>query len=129
MTDEEFGALVAEGIDAIPDEFAQHIDNVAVVIADDPTPQQQLELHLRPHSLLFGLYQGVPKTKRGNSAYQLPDKITIFKNPILHIAHTSDQIRAKVKETVWHEIGHHFGLSDHDIYSLQARKSPPSQND
>ena len=61
MTDEDFSKLVAEGMDAIPDEFAEHIDNVVVVFADEPSEQQRQELHLRDNTVLFGLYEGIKK--------------------------------------------------------------------
>lgn len=122
MTDREFEELVKEGIDAIPEEFGEMIDNVAIVIADEPTPQQMQKLKLRPHALLFGLYEGVPKTARGNYTIALPDKITIFKNPVLTITRgDKDAVRKHVIDTVWHEIGHHFGLSDKEIHKRQSK--------
>ncbi|HIA91713.1 TPA: metallopeptidase family protein [Candidatus Saccharibacteria bacterium] len=121
MDDELFEKFIAEGIDAIPAQFGDAMENVAVVAQDEPTPAQIHKLKLRPWSLLFGLYEGVPKTKRRNSPYQLPDKITIFKNPILRISATEEDVRQKVIETVWHEVGHHFGLSDEQIYKLQEK--------
>lgn len=122
MTDEEFEKLVAEGIDAITDDFAKEIDNVAIVVETEPSPQQAQELKLRPHTYLFGLYQGIPKTKRWNYNLALPDKITIFKKPILAVARTPEEIRTLVMETVWHEIGHHFGLSERQIRELEKKK-------
>lgn len=120
MTDEEFSKLVAEGMDAIPDEFADHIDNVVVVFADEPTEDQRRELHLRENSALFGLYEGIPKTKRQNYDIALPDKITIFKNEIIRVVGTDKQaIRKQVTRTVWHEIAHHFGLSDAEIHERE----------
>jgi predicted Zn-dependent protease with MMP-like domain len=121
MTDEKFSKLVADGMDAIPDEFAKHIDNVVVVFADEPTEEQRKMLHLRRNSALFGLYEGVPKTSRGAYNMSLPDKITIFKNEIIKVIGTDEQaIKKQVTKTVWHEIAHHFGLSDAEIHRLES---------
>lgn len=115
MDEESFRKLVEEAVDSLPPEFAKKINNVAVVVEDDPSPEQLRELGLTGQDLLFGLYHGVPQTKRGFYAGVLPDKITIFKNSIEAVAKTSDEIKTQVRETVMHEIGHHFGLSDEDL--------------
>lgn len=122
MSDEEFESYVREGIDAIPEEFAKHVDNVAVVVQDMPTPEQAHKLQLRPHSLLFGLYEGTPKPKRRDTPWSLPDKITIFKYPALAVSRTREEVRQHVMKTVWHEFGHHFGLSDAQIHELEENK-------
>ncbi len=116
MTDEEFEKLVAEALRSLPREFAEKLDNVAVTVSDMPTYYQLRKTGLSPRNLLFGLYEGVPKTKRGNYTGVLPDKITIFKNPILYVSRSADDVREKVRQVVMHEIGHHFGLSDEELY-------------
>lgn len=118
MSDEEFEQLVSEGIDAIPVHFLSKLENVAIVIADEPTKLQRKENHIGPHSTLLGLYEGVPLTARGESygGMVLPDKITIFKKPILEEAgNNKEVIRALVRSTVWHEIAHYFGYDDDAI--------------
>jgi len=116
MNDGDFGDLVAEGIDALPDKYGAIMDNVVIVISDAPTPEQREKLQLRPYTYLFGLYEGVPKTKRTNYGTHLPDKITIFKNDILRACdYDFERIREQVLKTVWHEVAHHFGLDDRDI--------------
>lgn len=112
MSDEEFGKLVEEALDTLPEEFAKRLENVSVTIAEYPTPYQMRKLNLPPWALLFGLYEGVPQTKRGSYIGALPDKITIFKYSILKVSNTPEEIKAQVRQTVIHEIGHHFGLSD-----------------
>lgn len=112
--------MVADGIDAIPGEFAARMDNIAVTWAEHPDFWQRTKLRLPPWRTLFGLYEGVPKTGRGNGySMVLPDKITIFRGPLSQVAQTKDQLAGMVKNTVWHEVGHHFGLSDAEI----ARRS------
>lgn len=116
MNDAVFELLVAEAVDSLPEEFKAKLDNVDVVIEDLPSVRQLASLGLRHPLQLFGLYQGVPKTKRGsNYTFVAPDKITVFKVPILTFYRTPEAVRAKVRAVVLHEIGHHFGLSEEDL--------------
>lgn len=115
MDEKRFRELVSEAIDSLPIEFAKRLNNVAVVVQDYPTVQKLQKLRLPPWALLFGLYEGIPQTKRGSYSGVLPDKITIFKNSIEKVARSDEEIRAQVRATVIHEIGHHFGLSDEGL--------------
>jgi len=115
MDNNKFQKLVKEALDSLPKEFAQKLNNVSVTVDDFPTPYQLRKANIRPYSLLFGLYEGIPQTKRGVYYSSLPDKITIFKNAIEKVAKTEEEIKAQVKVTLIHEIGHHFGLSDKDL--------------
>jgi predicted Zn-dependent protease with MMP-like domain len=113
-----FEQLVAEAIDSLPEEVLGWLDNVAIVIGGWPTPQQLADAGLGPGDLLFGLYLGVPKTNRGFTYGEtIPDKIVIFRQPIQRLYRTPDQIRAQVRRTVLHEIGHHFGLDEAQLRS------------
>ena len=120
MTREEFEDLVSEALDELPEEFAQRLDNVEVVIEDEPRPELLRSMGMDPRrDTLFGLYQGVPLHLRGSSyGGILPDKITIFYRPLLHACRTPDRIRQQVRRTVIHEIGHFFGLNDKVIRDL-----------
>jgi predicted Zn-dependent protease with MMP-like domain len=101
---EEFETLVAEALDSIPLELAALIDNVAVLIEDEADP---------PQPGLLGLYEGVPRTARGHwYAGVLPDRITIYRLPILSICHSRQDVAEQVRITVVHEIAHHFGIGD-----------------
>ncbi len=123
MDDQKFEELVQAGIDAIPERFIDKLDNVAIVIEDEPTPQQRRELKLQPGSNLYGLYEGIPLPKRGsNYTLVLPDKITIFKNPILESTSDENQVRELVAETVWHEIAHHFGLDESEVHRRELHR-------
>jgi len=115
MDEERFRELVSEAIDSLPLEFGKRLNNVAVVVEDLPTLQQLQKIKLPSWVLLFGLYEGVPQTKRGSYSGVLPDKITIFKNSIEKVARSDKEIKAQVRATVIHEIGHHFGLSEEDL--------------
>lgn len=110
-------------MDALPERFGERMNNVAVVYADDPTPEQRKKLQLRGYQTLFGLYEGIPLTQRG-IAYNmvLPDKITLFKNPIAAVSHDMASLRDQVKHTLWHEVAHHFGLDHERIHELDEKR-------
>lgn len=122
ISDEQFEQVINESMDELPQEYIERLDNVAITFDDDPSQEQRQKLKLRCHETLFGLYEGIPLTKR-NSAYSLvlPDKITIFKNPILHASPDMASLKIQVKHTLWHEIAHYYGL-DHDrIHEIEQR--------
>jgi predicted Zn-dependent protease with MMP-like domain len=120
VTREEFEDLVREALDELPQEFAERLDNIEVVIEDEPEPELLRSMGMDPRrDTLFGLYQGVPLHRRGDSyGGVLPDKITIFYRPLLSACRTPDRIRRQVRRTVIHEIGHFFGLNDRAIRDL-----------
>jgi len=122
VSDKQFEQLVKAGIDAIPERFAKELKNVAIVIEDQPDQWQAKKIHLRHGWLLFGLYEGIPQTRRGgNYTLVLPDKITIFKQPLEHAARDEEHLKEMVKNTVWHEIAHHFGLGHKRIHELEQK--------
>ena len=121
FTSEEFEQLVVQALDALPEFFQQKLQNIDVVIADWPTPAERQAVGLKPGQLLFGLYQGIPLTKRtSHYGLVLPDKITIFKNPIERHCRTRQAIISQVQHTVLHELAHHFGISDDRLRELGA---------
>jgi len=124
LTEQEFRQLVEEGIDAIPQKYFDKLTNIAFVIADEPDAEQRKKLGLRGTQSLYGLYEGIPLTKRGaNYSLVIPDKITIFKLPLEARSTNLAELREQVGRTVWHEVAHYFGL-DHDrINKLQAEES------
>lgn len=123
MTDEEFEQLVNAGMEAIPKKFLDLLDNVAVTIEQEPNPAQAKMYQLSHNRTLLGLYEGVPQSKRGvNYTAVLPDKITIFRGPILRIAGEPDKIKQIVKDTVWHEIAHHFGMDEAEVRSAERKR-------
>lgn len=121
VTTTEFEAIVSEAIDAIPDRYYKHINNVVFMVEDQPSPEQRSKLNLRDGQTLFGLYEGIPITKR-NSGYNmvLPDKITIFKQPTQWACDTLEELRMQVKQTVWHEVAHYYGLDHLQIHELES---------
>jgi predicted Zn-dependent protease with MMP-like domain len=111
-----FEDLVAEALDSLPEEFAARMENVQVVVEDEP-PREMLAGMPRGSTLL-GLYHGIPLTQRGQYGNVLPDKISIYRGPIVRLYRTPDAIRAQVRKTVIHEIAHHFGISDERLHEL-----------
>jgi predicted Zn-dependent protease with MMP-like domain len=116
VTPEQFETLIADALDEIPPELASAMENVAIVVAEWPSPDQ---LAGRPGTLL-GLYEGVPLTRRDPIGYGgvLPDRITIFRGPLCARASDETDLARQVRTTVLHEVGHHFGLSDARLRQL-----------
>ncbi len=119
----EFEELINRALDTLPSKYISRLNNVAIIIEDQPTPAQRDQLHLHNNQTLFGLYQGIPLTKRGsNYNLVLPDIITIFQHPIEANANDYDSLRESIRHTLWHEIAHYFGLDHQRIYELDGMK-------
>ncbi len=123
MTREAFKALVEEAIDTIPRRFARHVRNLAVVIEDEPSDQLRQEMEMDPNDTLLGLYRGTPLPERGfGYGNQLPDLITLFQRPIEEAAEgDEDAIVGEIGETLIHELGHYFGMSEEEIMAIEDR--------
>lgn len=120
LSDEKFDRLISRAMDELPPQYIEGLDNVAIVMADDPTPEQATKMKLDHNHLLLGLYEGIPLTQRGAGyTFVLPDKITLFKHPILRVVQDEAQLFAQIKRTLWHEIAHHYGLNHADIDRVQ----------
>lgn len=122
IDDQEFDKIVGEGIDAIPPLYQKHLQNVAFIVEDFPSPKQRHELGLACNQTLFGLYEGVPLPGRNGANKLLPDKITIFKNPILAASSTVAEVKEQVRHTIWHEVAHYYGLDHGRIHQLDRKK-------
>jgi predicted Zn-dependent protease with MMP-like domain len=111
-----FRDLVQEALTELPEEFAAAMKNVAVVVEEEPTVEELESLGLDPEQDdLFGLYQGVPLPERGPDAPVLPDRIAIYRLPILWACETREEAIAEVRTTVIHELGHYFGLDEEEL--------------
>lgn len=122
IDDREFHTLVEQAVAAIPERYKSHLDNVAFLVAADPTAEQMTtggQLH--GDELLLGLYEGIPLPER-NDGYSgvLPDVITVFRRPHLMVAHDRAALEQLVHETVWHEVAHYFGLDHGQIRALES---------
>jgi predicted Zn-dependent protease with MMP-like domain len=112
MDREKFEELVKQGIEAIPKRFLEKLDNVDIVIEDESKNGVKL----------FGLYEGVPQTKRGFYSGVLPDKITIFKKTFEEFCSSEEEIKRRVRQTVWHEIAHHFGMDEERVRKVEKKR-------
>ena len=111
-----FGILVGRALRRLPARFRDHLANVAVIIEEEPSPEDLAESGLAPGETLFGLYTGIPLTQRTTDyAMVLPDRITIFRRPLLEWCQSEEELVDEVRVTVLHEIGHYFGLSDEEL--------------
>lgn len=121
VSDEEFDRLIQQAMTELPQEYIKSLDNVAITYADEPTAAQLQANNIGPHQLLLGLYEGIPQTQRFSSSYSgiLPDRITLFKHPIMVVAPTQQEFYEQIKRTLWHEIAHHYGLGHDRIHVLE----------
>ena len=122
MDKEKFRKIIGEGVSVIPEKFLKMLDNVEITIAEAPTLVQLKKAKIPKGGFLFGLYEGVPKTKRWNYSQVLPDKITIFQKPIEEVAKSEKEIRDLVKKTIWHEIAHHFGIDEKKVREIEKKR-------
>jgi len=123
MDKEIFEKLVQEGMALIPKKFLEKLENVAIVVEDEPNEAQMAKLKIGKGYLLFGLYEGVPQTKRGpHYGMTLPDKITVFEKNIEQFARSDEEIRQIIKDTVWHEIAHHFGSDEKRVRDAEIKR-------
>ena len=122
MTREAFQRYVDEALATIPPTFREALQNIAIVVEDVPTPDLLADVGIEPPDTLLGLYQGTPLTERpwahGNA---LPDKITIFQLPIEEASDDEDDLVVAIGETLIHEIGHYFGLSEEEIEAIEEQ--------
>lgn len=123
MERERFEELVRQALEGLPEEIAQRISNVDVEVQDAPTPRQLSATRVPSGHTLLGLYQGIPLTRR-TSGYQMvpPDKITIFQRPLEAVSRGDDDLVRRVRDTVIHEVAHHFGISDARLREIEAEK-------
>ena len=111
----DFEELVRQALSALPAQFRERIDNVDVLVEDWPSEHVAQEMGLADDETLYGLYQGVPLTDREGYNLTLPDTITIYQGPIEEDCASEAEVLAQVRETVVHEVAHHFGISDEQL--------------
>jgi predicted Zn-dependent protease with MMP-like domain len=113
----DFDAVIDDVIDDLPDAFAERLASVAIVVEDEATPDQLASVGARG---LFGLYQGVPRTRFGVDNVPLPSKITLFRGPLTRAYPAAERLTRAVEDTLLHEIAHHFGIDDARLHALRA---------
>lgn len=123
MKRSRFEKLVQEAILILPKHILGKMDNIGIVIEKNPSPEQLKKLGTRLKGSLLGLYEGIPQTTWGRGfGGNLPDKITIFQEPIENFAQSEDEVKKLVQNVVWHEIAHHFGYSEKGIKILEEKR-------
>jgi len=116
---EKFEGIVADALDELPDEIAETMSNVYVVVEPWPSPEMLKKMNLPNRYSLLGLYEGVPLSRRTTGySLALPDRITIFQGPIEAMGRTAVELREQIKSVVVHEIAHHFGIGEKRIREL-----------
>ncbi len=123
MEHSKFEKLVEQSFLELPEKIRKTMENVAIVVEEQPTAYQLRKTGIRYAGFLFGLYEGVPKTVWGRGfGGHLPDKITIFQKSIENFTSTPKEIKKLVKNVVWHEIAHHFGLDEKEVRKLEEKR-------
>jgi predicted Zn-dependent protease with MMP-like domain len=122
VTREHFEDLVRKAIDGIPQRFRKHMKNVVVLVEDEPSSELLRQLGVPSGDTLFGLYHGIPLTERPwNFGGALPDRITIYQGPIEQESEDEEGVVTTIGETVIHEVGHYFGLSEEELEAIEER--------
>jgi predicted Zn-dependent protease with MMP-like domain len=117
LTDEEFKEVGAQAMDSLPEEFREKMDNIEVVVEDFPSPD--VKQRFPRGRLILGLYQGVPHNRRTTHyGLVMPDKISLYKRNIERVSLSREQAYRQIRKTLLHEIGHHFSLSDDDLWDI-----------
>lgn len=116
VDDDALEAMVVDALERLPEVFRQRLGSVAIVIEDEADAAQLASVGARG---LFGLYQGIPRTRLSADASPAPSKITIFRGPLVRANPRPDALAAAVADTVYHEIAHHFGISDERLHELR----------
>jgi predicted Zn-dependent protease with MMP-like domain len=118
----QFEKHVADALASIPQRFRKAMKNIAIVVEDEPSPDLLAEMEIEPPDTLLGLYQGTPLTERhwgfGN---QLPDRVLIFQGPHERESEDEDDLVVAIGETLIHEIGHYFGMSEDQIEAIEEK--------
>ncbi len=122
MKRSRFELLIQDAIKTIPSEFRRRMKNIAIIVEDEPSDELLDEMDVPPGETLYGLYQGIPLTERpadyGNA---LPDRITIYQGPIEEDCETEEEMVVAIGETLIHEVGHYFGLSEDELEEIEDR--------
>lgn len=121
ISDLEFQNLVDEAIERLPKVHKDNLKNVGFFVKNQPTEDQLHGAGVRQGGLLLGLYEGVPLPQRQGATSGLPDKITIFKEPLQIVSRDLNQLRTNIRNTVWHEVAHYFGLDHKRIHAIEDK--------
>jgi predicted Zn-dependent protease with MMP-like domain len=113
----DFDTVIDGVLEDLPDPFLQRLGSVAIVVEEEATPEQLASVGARG---LYGLYQGVPRTRFGVDNVPMPSKITVFRGPLIRAHGTGERLTRAIEDTLLHEIAHHFGIDDDRLHALRA---------
>ena len=119
ISDEQFQELIDKAFDSLPKEHRDRVQNVAILAAEEPSAEQRRIAKLRANETLLGLYEGVPLAQRQGRTSLYPDRITLFKQPLLMAAADEGSLYNAIRHTLWHEIAHYYGLNHAEIHKLE----------
>lgn len=123
MREKDFEKLVEQALKETPKAVFEKMENVAIVVEKKPSSEQLRKSGIRAGGLLLGLYQGIPKPRWGRGfGMQLPDKITLFQESIERLARTENEVLEILKNTIFHEIAHHFGFDEKSVRELERKR-------
>ena len=123
MTLDQFERLVEDAWEAIPQQFRDRFENVGVFVQDEPTREQLASARVSPGHALLGLYEGIPLDRRGHGySMTLPDRVTIFRGPILRQAGSEQEAWETIYDTLWHELAHHLGMDEDEVREAEERR-------
>jgi predicted Zn-dependent protease with MMP-like domain len=123
IDDEEFEKIINKSIEGLPKIYQENLKDVAFIVEDVPSLEQRQRMNLGPNQSLFGLYEGVPLSRRMGTVKTLPDKITIYKKVIEMTSNTKAELYDRVGRTIWHEVAHYYGLDHQKIKELEDKES------
>lgn len=119
VSKDKFEELINICLKSLDKGHLKHLENVAILIEDQPSEEQREKMNLNNHQTLLGLYEGVPLSNRGGNHKILPDKITLFKTPLEMRSSDEQSLKENIRHTLWHEIAHYFGLNHEQINNLE----------
>ncbi|MEM7583614.1 MAG: metallopeptidase family protein [Acidobacteriota bacterium] len=115
VSEDEFAALVERAMEQLPPEFVELLENISVVVEDEPEAELLAEMNMDPEDELLGLYRGVPLIERETGYADLPDQVVLYRLPLVRIARDRRELIREVRDTLVHELGHYFGLTDEEM--------------
>jgi predicted Zn-dependent protease with MMP-like domain len=116
ISKEEFEALVVRALEQLPPEFGELLDNVVVTVEDEPDPEDLAQFDdMEDGDDLLGIYRGLPLSVRDSAYCELPDQVALFRGPLTRLCRDRRELMREVRDTLVHELGHHFGLSDEEM--------------
>jgi predicted Zn-dependent protease with MMP-like domain len=128
VSPEDFNGIVQAAYSRTPDEFRSRMENIAIIVEPEPSPEQLEVARVPPGATLFGLYQGRPLTQRSVfDSFALPDRITIFQIPHERAARTPEDLARLVEDTIWHEVAHFFGMDESQVRSAERARHVPKK--